>query len=372
MKPLRNLLDELVERRLWPVALVLVLALIAVPLFLRTETAAEPASSASDTTAAPAGAPGAALAESAVVHTASSGRGLRRLPKTNPFVQRGVTALSQGVAAAAAGPGPATATASSSSFGSLPSGPSLPSTGGTGSSGSSGGSTGGASGGSSGGSSSGPGAPKTYATASLRLSFGRVDRARRARTLPRLAPLPDSSNPVLIYLGLVKGTKTAVFLLSSDVKAEGDGVCKPSPRNCQTVWLREGQVEFFDVTSPSGRVTQYQLDLLDVRYRRTTSRAAAARAFMPMSKRSKQAVKHTLAAQSRAAEAERAPVFGDFRWSEALGRVLGVPAPGLPRDVLVRPRDVAALALPARGERAGDGDPPAPTLAPVPLAVPGP
>jgi hypothetical protein len=59
----------------------------------------------------------------------------------------------------------------------------------------------------------------------------------------------------------MKDGETAVFLLSSDAKATGDGLCKPSPTNCQTIEMKAQDVEFFDVTGGDGITTQYELDL---------------------------------------------------------------------------------------------------------------
>ena len=66
----------------------------------------------------------------------------------------------------------------------------------------------------------------------------RADRALRAerratrpprKDVKRLQALPSNDEPVLIYLGVLKDNKTAVFLVDSGVVAQGDGTCKPSP-----------------------------------------------------------------------------------------------------------------------------------------------
>jgi hypothetical protein len=43
-----------------------------------------------------------------------------------------------------------------------------------------------------------------------------------------------------------------VFLVSSDAKATGDGKCRPSKRDCQTIELQPGDTEYFDVAAPDG------------------------------------------------------------------------------------------------------------------------
>ena len=60
---------------------------------------------------------------------------------------------------------------------------------------------------------------------------------------------------------MLKDGKTAVFLLSSDATATGDGHCRPSAKSCQTIEVKEGDTEFFDLTV-NGEAVQYQLDVV--------------------------------------------------------------------------------------------------------------
>jgi hypothetical protein len=107
-------------------------------------------------------------------------------------------------------------------------------------------------------------------------SSGQLDR----RSLSRLKPLPSAEDPVLVYLGLTKDTKRAIFLVDATVNAVGDGECDPSPADCETISLREGETEFFDVLDDQGKATaQYELDLVKIR-RSTTASAAKAKAAL--------------------------------------------------------------------------------------------
>ncbi len=257
------------------------------------------------------------MKDTAVVATTASGRGLRRDARVDPFVYRGKYHVTPTVKS----PTPSSTGGSS----------------GTSSTGS--GSTGASSAGSSGGSPSAFGptsSPRatapTYKTASIKVRFGRVENDRGLRTVPRLAALPSVDHPVLIFLGIAKGTHTGVFLVSSDAHAEGDGRCKPSAASCQTVWVKEGQTEFFDVTSDTGAVAQYQLDVVDVKYSRTSSKAKAAASFLKTTKPTKPlspkaTAKKLAAAGAGDAATTHLPLLTDLEWSSTLGRVLGVPAP---------------------------------------------
>jgi hypothetical protein len=264
MKAIRNLGDSLVERRLWPVALLLVAALVAVPVALSSNA---PTVRVRGEVSAAALTPEPVLAppNANVVAAIGSGRGLTALARRNPFMQRTVK-VSHTTTTSSTPP------ASSSSSTSSPSSTSTSTTPGTGGSGSTTTSPGPAI--------TSPAPPKTYVTVSVDLSFGRIGHSVRHRHLARLSALPSAAHPVVIYLGVVSHAKTAVFLISSDVHAEGDGRCFPSTRSCQTVHVPLGGTEFFDVFSASGSSRQYELDLTTVAYHRTTSKAKAARSFL--------------------------------------------------------------------------------------------
>ena len=97
----------------------------------------------------------------------------------------------------------------------------------------------------------------------LSLRFGRAE-ATQLKTyhdVARLSPLPTADNPFFVYTGVLKDGKTAVFLLSSDATATGDGHCRPSAKSCQTIEVKEGDTEFFDLTV-NGEPVQYQLDVV--------------------------------------------------------------------------------------------------------------
>jgi hypothetical protein len=281
MSAITNVWRQLVQRRLWPVAILLIAALAGVPLALAEEPAA-PAPAAPLPTADG----DAALAAQPIVAQASAAdRGKRRKvlgTRKNPF---GLPKEEPSASAAAPNStGSTTAQeprtpAPSGSGGTTPSsGGGAPSTGG-GAPSSGGGSP------STGGGPSAPPAteptpkpePRKYAMHELTVRFGDAtsgDLARR--TLERLQPLPSAEQPVLIYLGVLKDGETAVFLLDHGVQAIGDGDCRPTPEQCETIRLRAGETEFLDVVDAEGNVSaQYQLDLIKIHKSRTTSATRA-------------------------------------------------------------------------------------------------
>ena len=84
--------------------------------------------------------------------------------------------------------------------------------------------------------------------------------------LGELTVLPSESNPVAVYLGIAKGGKDAVFMVSPDVVGvSGGGSCSPSPANCQLLTLSEGEEEKFDY-APSGEPDTFVIEIKDIRF----------------------------------------------------------------------------------------------------------
>jgi hypothetical protein len=142
-----------------------------------------------------------------------------------------------------------------------------------------------------------PGVPvepkPTYELYSLTVRFGDAESESLEKlNLPRLKPLPSAEEPVLVYLGPGQGGKSAVFMVDEGVIAQGDASCKPSPRNCETIHMRPGDTEFLDVTDEDGTVTaQYQLDLLKIKTSTTADASAAEAARAKVSQSGRQALK---------------------------------------------------------------------------------
>lgn len=85
--------------------------------------------------------------------------------------------------------------------------------------------------------------PGTYA---IDVSFAGPEQARRVRGLPRLAMLPHASVPLLIFLGVSDGGGEAMFLVDSKLTPdEGEGTCRPSPERCATLGLKPGERQTF-------------------------------------------------------------------------------------------------------------------------------
>jgi len=280
---LKSLWADLIDKRLWPVALALLVALVAVPVALGggdAEVAADPPLGATGATGADGQVAAVVLEPGFPVRRDRAGK------VRDPFKQRKVAEPAVADAAAAAGaPPPAGPVAAPGGAGSAPTPRPLPTpTPNPSPSPSSPGSLPGST------APRQPTAPKQTAPDraprdfySVAIRLGRIGTERSRRKIERLTPLPSKDRPFFLYLGVLSDRKTAVFLLSADVKATGDGVCKPRRARCEAVELRRGDTELLDVTGADGKVTQYQLDLLGVAKERAgaPSRAVAAVSSMP-------------------------------------------------------------------------------------------
>jgi hypothetical protein len=256
MNAVRGLLRDIVERKLWPVAVLLLVAAVAVPIYLG-RSSSEDAGAPVPATNLQADAAKASKAAVSIEEQASDDErpgGVR-----NPFKQLHVP---KKVSPTSGSAPPATDEPPTDGSGGDGSQPPL------GPSGSGG----------TGGDKPTPkpaGDPLDVYHLSLRFGRAEASQLKTYHDVARLSPLPTADNPFFVYTGVLKDGKTAVFLLSSDATATGDGHCKPSPKSCQTIEVKEGDTEFFDLTV-NGEAVQYQLDVVRVFKKGASSAVAAA------------------------------------------------------------------------------------------------
>jgi hypothetical protein len=263
MNAVRGLLRDLVERKLWPVAVLLLIAAVAVPVYLGRSSSDE-AGVPLPATNLQADAGKTSKAAVSIEDQASDDDrpgGVR-----NPFKQLHVpkaTPSSTTPAPSADTPATSGGSGGSGSDGSTP--PLDP----------------GGSGGSGGTDKPAPkpaGDPLDVYHLSLRFGRAEATHLTTYHDVARLSPLPTADNPFFVYTGVLKDGKTAVFLLSSDATATGDGHCSPSPKSCQTIEVKEGDTEFFDLTV-NKQAVQYQLDVVRVFKKGASSAVAAAASY---------------------------------------------------------------------------------------------
>lgn len=288
---LLDLWHDLRQKRLWPVAAALLVALVAVPLLLLkpASSGGEPDPTTAGATAAPGAggnAPAVALAEEG-----PGGSDLDTFDSADPFEVPVEARPSDPTAPAlpgadesaeagsgASGEGSASSGSGSAGFGS--SGSVSPGSGsGSGSSGSTQGSTPGSGGtGGSGGSGGRSTAPRERYSYTVDVRFGRRGKARSYRALQRVETLPTTGSPLLVFLGVTGSGKTAVFLVSDTLGHRGEGLCRPKPSPerpaCGLLYLRDdGDHDQHFFKDASGRL--YDMRLTDIDLRPVGDREAA-------------------------------------------------------------------------------------------------
>lgn len=252
---------QLVRRRLWPVAVLLLAALVAVPVLLARE-GATPApiapvaiSTEADDT----------IAEPVVAKVTAEDRDRRRRvlgARKDPFAPAPPKKTKAKAAKADEAKDPAASVkAPEPSAGTGGGGVTAP--------------TGGA-----------PAPEKTYySPGTIIVRFGDASSGNLQRlAVKKFEALPDEELPLLIYMGLTKNGKKAKFLVDAAVEVDGDGTCKPHPSSCETIELAVGETEFLDVLNPAADgdadpaegedaqespepelLAQFQLDLVDIK-----------------------------------------------------------------------------------------------------------
>jgi hypothetical protein len=237
----------LVKRRLWPLAVLLVAALVAVPLALAKNPA--PTATADAPIHAAAGDDDASSSFVTLNTPSEDGKVKRRrvlgMPK-DPFAPAPPPKQKKHKKAKKAQATPTPAPEAPSGGSTAP--PSSPPAGPTPT----------------------PVAGTVVAKGSIKIKFGKVDTSLDELTLAKLDPAPSDDDPVLVFEGLQNGGKTAVFSIAGLVAGQGDGTCDPDPANCATVKLHAGDTEFITVTdADDNSQVQYELDLVKIFTKKT-------------------------------------------------------------------------------------------------------
>jgi hypothetical protein len=255
---LEDLWQDLREKRLWPVAVALAVALVAVPVLLKKPFQAPP--------------PATPLAQSAadqslqhqakvvLANQESNGSRLNLFNPSDPFRapasahkktdSSGVTSASGGGLSSTANQAASTGSGSTLNGGG---GSLTPSSGGGGGGFSGGGTTGGGS------------IPKsktkvTKFTFVIDVTYKHNGHTRKEKGMTALEMLPNSSSPLLVFLGVDSKATNAVFIVDSSLKPAplSEGKCKPSTDNCNFLYLGAGNEEVF--TTSDGQTYSLQID----------------------------------------------------------------------------------------------------------------
>jgi hypothetical protein len=150
-------------------------------------------------------------------------------------------------------------------------------------------------------------------TANIKTTYGTQRDA--LANVQRLTPMPANSSPELVYLGVLKGGKKAVFLITSNVAvtlaASASATCLPGPNDCQVIELVPGDTVKLAPASGQPGVAKFSLTLtaLGVTKKSSSADATATR------KNSSVAGQQVVAASSSTA-------LADFFYDLALGSLV--------------------------------------------------
>ena len=261
-----DLWHDLREKRLWPVAVGLIAAIVAVPAILF-----KPASDAAPTTAVP---PKTSTADTlpvvAVETGPSSGSRLEAFNEKTPFKpMKDLAKTDTGGSGSGTGGSGATGSSTPSGSGASSGSGGLGGTG-TGSSGGSGsGSTSGStpSGGSTGtGSTPSNPAPNTrwfHYTADF--SFGEPGKPKAFKNVGSFTLLPDEATPSIVFVGIDGDHKSAMFFISDPAfTAQGEGKCNAPGDACRFVTLKLSDTNDEETFTANDGSVSYDLKLVKI------------------------------------------------------------------------------------------------------------
>jgi hypothetical protein len=106
------------------------------------------------------------------------------------------------------------------------------------------------------------------------VTFAVNGRTRRVKGLEKLDMLPSEAAPLLIFMGVTAKGGDAVFLVDSSLEAAGEGRCKPSPSDCAFAYIGAGSEHVF--TEEDG--DSYALRIDEIRKLRVSPKAKGSRA----------------------------------------------------------------------------------------------
>jgi hypothetical protein len=261
MPILRDIAKDLRDRRLWPIAAVLVAALIGIPAFLSTTAASTPAPSIPPSQGLASTGPALPVlsVNNAPAHAKLTSRA------RDPFKQQAPPASAKTITTPSGGGSPASpagsgsgSSGSSSTGASTTTTPSRTTTTTT--------------------TTTTPApAPGLTARESYDVSLSITNPSGGVDAIPaleRLSILPNRDDPLLVELGVLKGGKRVLFAVQPGASPRGSGQCLPGRTDCELVAIAPNRTE--TVTS-EGNTSAFQFAVTAITAQRHGSAVAATR-----------------------------------------------------------------------------------------------
>ncbi|HEV7846747.1 MAG TPA: hypothetical protein VGO83_10865 [Thermoleophilaceae bacterium] len=107
------------------------------------------------------------------------------------------------------------------------------------------------------------------------LTFAANGRTRKIKGMEKLDMLPNDSAPLLIFMGVTSKGSNAVFLVDSSLKAAGEGRCKPSESKCAFAYIGPGSEYVF--TEEDGDTYTIRIDEIRKVKAVTTAKGSSAK-----------------------------------------------------------------------------------------------
>jgi hypothetical protein len=235
---LLDIWNDLRARRLWPVAVLLVAALVAAPVVLSKkseEPSVTPGAPAANKSRSDGPKGPAALAQVKLDELGEgSGASLSSFDPSDPFAPpRSVLEQVQEEAAGGTPDAGAPTGGDTGSTGGETTGGGTPDTGGTGDTGTGDDGTG------------GDETKTTEYTYVIDVTFTANGRKRQIDGMRKLDILPSQASPLLIFMGVTDTAGNAVFLVDSTLQTAGEGKCEPSGAECAFLYLGAGSEQEF-------------------------------------------------------------------------------------------------------------------------------
>jgi len=125
-----------------------------------------------------------------------------------------------------------------------------------------------------------PATVQSWTTYAVNLRFGASPSAAVRTDVARLTPLPSVKTPAVMFMGVFAGGTQTVFAVRSGIGHTGPGWCRPSHTQCSAIVLKAGQTEHIVVPSASGgQPDQFLLRVTRVTARVTHSHTVALAAY---------------------------------------------------------------------------------------------
>jgi hypothetical protein len=118
--------------------------------------------------------------------------------------------------------------------------------------------------------------PKPRVVYEVTVDFGPVAPAgqpSQLQTYPdlkRLTPLPSAATPLVVYAGVSKSGRGALFTVVGEAILKGTGVCVPSATSCESIELAAGKTEELEAINSVGQPVLYELKIEKIEKRSTT------------------------------------------------------------------------------------------------------